>query len=213
MLLKNIKRNSFILIIITFLLSACSVNDLSYNDKIILLDKNFKKLNEFRAEGVADFRSQQLSLKKDFIIRKNSDCLRIDVLDSGILGLMPAPFASAYFGDEIYITNYNKNFFEPLFKSETKLDSLFNFENIKPEMKIEIIKKHKLYIKDFCFIFDKSFKVKQINNKNINIKIKYFYDEIDKLIIEANDIEIIVKINSIIYKHNKIKKIKKARNL
>ena len=67
--------------------------DHSLENKYIL---ELDKWNTFQMEGVAEIYQDELVLRKYFKAQKNPQALRIDLIESGLLGIHPTPFASIY---------------------------------------------------------------------------------------------------------------------
>ncbi|MBN1948284.1 MAG: hypothetical protein JW784_00940 [Candidatus Cloacimonetes bacterium] len=65
-------------------------------EKEELLRTELGKWQKFRATGIIEVNYHQYSFRKDFLLQKEDDRIRIDIMDGGIFGLQPSPFLSVY---------------------------------------------------------------------------------------------------------------------
>ena len=78
------------------LISGCAMN--SRNDAI-KLRKELERWTGFRSEGIVQANYMGLALRKFYVIQKDKDELRLDVVDGGIMGMSAEPLLSFYKGD------------------------------------------------------------------------------------------------------------------
>lgn len=167
-------KKLIILALLILLVFGCStIKELSHKDKEDLVRANLAYLNKFKSEGVLEVSLKGLSLKKEFVLKKNQNSLRLDVLDSGIFGLLPSPFATLYAKDEIIITNYNKGFFSDLVLDKFPLKEFLDFDKLPQGIINEIVKNRNFSIAVLQFEFDEQYRMnKIIMNKDL-ISFKY----------------------------------------
>jgi hypothetical protein len=165
------KRNIFIILILILLAGCSTLKEMSYQDKENLVRHNLAYLNNFKGEGVLEVSFKGLSLKKEFLIIKNHNSLRLDVLDSGIFSLIPSPFASLYVKDSAIITNYNKGLFPDMVFDKIPLQELLDFSKLPQGIIDEIIKNKAFTIAIIQFEFDDFYRLSKIkvNQESLNL--------------------------------------------
>lgn len=57
---------------------------------------NLNKWENFRIDGIIEMNYQDYSLRKNVAFRKLGDIVRIDIFDTGLMGLHPTPYISIY---------------------------------------------------------------------------------------------------------------------
>jgi hypothetical protein len=130
-------------------------------------------LNRFKASGIVEVNLKGISLKKEFIFKKNAQELRFDVINSGIFALMASPFASAYVGNGVKVTNYENNFFEDIELPIFPLQSYLDLEAFSPEFLDEIVKNKKINIAFITFNFNDQYQVESIQAAKQLINLDY----------------------------------------
>ncbi|MBI9031532.1 hypothetical protein JEZ13_05985 [bacterium] len=156
------KRAYILIVAILFMVGCSSVKQLSEKQKEKLARTNLAYLNNFNSRGVVDISVKGFSLKKEFFLKKNSKSLRLDILDSGIMSLLPSPFASLYVEDKILVTNYNKGFFPDLVSEQFPVNQFLDLEKLPQGIIDEIIKNRKFTIAIIQFEFDEKYRLHQI---------------------------------------------------
>lgn len=87
----------FSLLFFLLLLCAClQLGKRSPAEKEDLLKTELWKWHTFRATGIIEVNYRQYSFRKDFLLLKENDRIRFDIMDGGIFGLQPSPFLSVY---------------------------------------------------------------------------------------------------------------------
>lgn len=183
-----------ILLVLTFLLLACSsIKELTNKQKEELVRTNLSYLNNFKSEGVLEVIIKGFSLKKEFVLKKRNDSLRLDVLDSGIMSLLPSPFATLYVKDEILLTNYNKGFFPDLILEKFPLKEFFDLDKLPQGIIDEIVNNRSFAIAFIQFQFDELYRLNKIMlNENV---INFNYSSNDLIRIELNSSKADVRID------------------
>ncbi len=183
-----------ILLVLTFLLLACSsIKELTNKQKEELVRTNLSYLNNFKSEGVLEVIIKGFSLKKEFVLKKRNDSLRLDVLDSGIMSLLPSPFATLYVKDEILLTNYNKGFFPDLILEKFPLKEFFDLDKLPQEIIDEIVDNRSFAIAFIQFQFDELYRLNKIMlNENV---INFNYSSNNLIRIELNSSKADVRID------------------
>ena len=167
-------KRIILLLFVVFLLTSCSViKDFTQQEKERLALDNLQYLNNFKATGVAEIAYKGLSIKKEFVLRKNKDVMRLDILESGILSLLPSPFASVYLSDKVIITNYNKGFFKDTIIEDFPLAQYLDLEKLPPGIIEEIVNNKAFDIAVLRFKFDDLFRLSKIVMGENVIDLKY----------------------------------------
>lgn len=179
--LRNTKNYSSILLCIFFvLLTSCSYLGISFqkNPKRILLTECSEKLREFKCEGVAEVNYKAFSIRKDFVLRKNTEAVRLDIVESGIFGLSPTPMFSLYIDSLITIKPQIKFLKKNINNKETKaLSSTFiNIHKLILDNSKKIIEDGILKINDIELIFSDEMLLQQIKSNKEKLTLNFLYD-------------------------------------
>ena len=171
-------RRSLILLLIllcclTPLLSATS-------KKAAKLEDNLKQWEQFRWQGIIQVESSAFSMRKNFVLAKNTEAMRIDVLDSGVFGLQAKPLISIYIKDKIVLeaptvkqlSGIDPNWFLP----PGALDGLFNFTDSLLARSAEIVSKRQTEMASSLFSFDKDLRLSKITNNDIGLEFNITYN-------------------------------------
>ena len=147
----KILLKAFFFVIILFVWSCASfpIDDYSKKEKLLL--NHLESWKNFRIDGIIGLNYKSFSFRKNVSIRKNEEAFRMDIFDSGIMGMHPTPFITVYMDTTIVLRL-------PFQTEENILDSLFEKEKLP----------------DFAKIFDVQ---KLINNKEEIIKSKNYENE------------------------------------
>lgn len=179
-------KKSLILILLVFLILACStIRDLSKMQKEELVRANLAYLNKFKSKGLVEVVIKGFSLKKEFVLKKNETSLRLDVLDSGIMSLLPSPFATLYANEQIILTNYNKGFFPDLVLEKFPLKEFFDLEKLPQGIIDEIVENRKFAISIMQFEFDELYRMNKVTlDKNV-IDFKYIANDLVRIELQS----------------------------
>ncbi len=102
--MKHRMKNKFLLYILILTLSSCAlIPQPGRAAKEKLLIEHLRGWNEFQLEGIVEANYNSFSFRKSILIRKNNDAFRLDVFDSGFMGLNPTPFISIYMDSTLVI--------------------------------------------------------------------------------------------------------------
>ncbi|HOH98401.1 MAG TPA: hypothetical protein PL188_08880 [Candidatus Cloacimonadota bacterium] len=84
-------------LILALVLSACT-GIRKPNDRQ-RLHSELMKWESLQGQGIIEINAMGLALRKPFVLAKNQDQLRLDVIDGGIFGATASPLISIYAGD------------------------------------------------------------------------------------------------------------------
>ena len=206
------KLIKFSLLFIILLLTSCAFLLKSAEiDKEKLLYEHLQFWENIRIDGIIEANYKSYVFRKNITIKKNSSALRIDIYDSGIFGMQPTPFISAYYDSvltirtpdqQINLLNYGN-------KEEFDLSILFELADLFTN-KDEIIKHQKLNYKDAIIIFSADMKISEIRNNANSSKITFIYlQDLDSIVFQKEEKRIInIQIDKITHPNEEINKLK-----
>ncbi len=187
------KKIIILLLLVLLLMGCSSLKELTNRQKEELVRANLSYLNKFKSEGVLEVSIKGFSLKKEFVLKKNQNSLRLDVIDSGIFSLLPSPFATLFAKDNIVITNYNKGLLPDLVLDKFPLKEFLDLEKLPQGIIDEIVKNRKFALAIIQFEFDELYRMNKILlNKDV---ISFKYNGLDLTGIELNSAKADVKID------------------
>jgi hypothetical protein len=138
------------------------------------LKANLDKWQAFRWQGIIQVQSSALSLRKNFVLAKTEDALRIDVLDSGVMGLGASPLVSLYMQDTAVLSaptieqlkGIDLNWFLP----PGTVTSLVHFTDSLFVMQKDILAGKKVTTGKTEYTFDKKFRLSGIKSPGTGLK-------------------------------------------
>ncbi len=90
------------LILIAGVLAGCATSQRPIATEDCLIERA-DQWDMYRIDGVIELNHDQLSFRKNIVIRKTPERFRIDIFDTGLFGAKPTPFLTVYREDEILI--------------------------------------------------------------------------------------------------------------
>jgi len=176
------------------MLLVLSVSLTAKTSKAALLKNNLKQWEQFRWEGIIQVESSAFSMRKNFVMVKNKEEMRIDVLDSGVMGLQAKPLATIYVKDKIILeaptikqlAGVDPNWFVP----KGAVANLINFTDSLLAKSEEIISKRKIEMASTSFVFDKKMRLSALKNQDVGMEILVNYNRRNqptKVIIRHHD--------------------------
>ena len=202
----------FLLLILFFFVTSCSFlpKPAEYN-KEKLLYEHLKFWENIRIDGIIEANYKSFVFRKNITIKKNSSAFRIDIYDSGIFGMQPTPFISAYYDSVLTIRTPDQQISQlnQGNKEEFDLSILFKLSDMF-DMKDEIIKHQKLNYKDAIIIFSDDMKISEIrNNTNLTTISFNFLQDLDTITFHKEEKEIInIQIDKITHPNEEIHRLK-----
>ena len=202
---------SFLLFILLFFITSCAflLKPIEY-DKEKLLDAHLKFWENIRIDGVIEANYNSFVFRKNITIKKNSSAFRIDIYDSGIFGMQPTPFISAYYDSVLTIRTPDQqiNQLKQGNKEEFDLSILFELSNLFA-MKDEIVKYQKLNYRNAIITFSEDMKISEISSNINSTKIAFDYlQNLNSITFHKNKKEIInIQIDKITYPNEEINRL------
>ena len=202
---------SFLLFILLFFITSCAflLKPIEY-DKEKLLDAHLKFWENIRIDGVIEANYNSFVFRKNITIKKNSSAFRIDIYDSGIFGMQPTPFISAYYDSILTIRTPDQqiNQLKQGNKEEFDLSILFELSNLFA-MKDEIVKYQKLNYRNAIITFSEDMKISEISSNINSTKIAFDYlQNLNSITFHKNKKEIInIQIDKITYPNEEINRL------
>lgn len=175
-------KRIIILLSLVLLFTACSTfMEMSKQEKEALVRENLSYLNNFKSQGVLEISFKGLSLQKEFVLVKNRQSLRLDILDSGIFSLLPSPLATLYVKDKAILTNYNKGLFSDMVLDNIPLQEFIDFSNLPQGIIDEIVKNRRFTIAIIEFEFDELYRMSKININQESVSLIYRGSDLSRI--------------------------------
>ena len=206
-------KKSFLLFSPLFLLlfGCATIQKIGFSQREKLLSAHLKEWENIQIDGIIELNYRGFSFRKNVVLKKMGDRGRIDIFDSGVFGLKPNPFISAYFDSTLFVRFPEQTKFVEINNSslERELPNL-SFIRIFDELvsnKKKILIEKEYRNKDFIFCFSDEMKLKKIELTRENFYVLFDYlKELSKISIFKNSKEIAnIQIDKITYKNIKIK--------
>ena len=162
-------------------------------DRKTILRDELMKWQELWGEGIAEMNYMGFSLRKMFVVAKNQQAVRLDILDGGALAIGASPFASIYLED--YLTIQSDMVPQIEFMSRAKLDGQFslgflaNVDSLVNTYGDEIIANGRINISGFVITFTPDLRMNQITDAKSGAKISFTYlskGELDTIFFEMD---------------------------
>ena len=206
------KRKFFIFLFLLLLLFGCAtIPKTDFAQKEKLLSAHLKEWENIRIDGIIELNYRSFSFRKNIVIKKTGDRGRIDIFDSGVFGLKPNPFISAYFDSTLFVRFPEQTKFIEINNSSLKRELPdLSFIKIFDELvsnKYKILKEKEYRDNKYIFSFSNEMKLEKIELTQENFYVLFDYlKELSKISIFKNSKEIAnIQIDKISYKNIKIK--------
>ena len=162
-------------------LFACSTIPKSHQQKEYFLKKNLQEWEKLRIDGIIEVNYKGFTLRKNIVLKKNTEAIRMDIFDSGILGISPTPYASAYFDTLLFVKMPGKNNVEIIGKEKindfTEIVDFFFNPNLLLKKKKEILNNHQTETENLIIFFNPVFQIKKIEYRENNISALFIYED------------------------------------
>ncbi|MDP8267927.1 MAG: hypothetical protein P9L97_04285 [Candidatus Tenebribacter davisii] len=204
-------RRSFLLIISLLFISNCTFFlKLTETNKEKLLFENLKFWDNIRIDGIIEANYKSFVFRKNIALKKNNYALRMDIYDSGIFGMQPAPFISAYYDSVLTIRTPDQQIdqLNPENNERIDLSILFQLSDLFT-IKDEIIKYQKVIINGVVIIFSDDMRISEIHDNKTSAKIIFHYQQnLDSITFQKEKKEIInIQIDKITHLKEEINKL------
>ncbi|MEA3475988.1 MAG: hypothetical protein U9R23_06100 [Candidatus Cloacimonadota bacterium] len=149
-------------VFLIFLICSCSLlikqkelTDEKIKEKIVT---NLSYLRNCKASGIINISLKNFELKSNFLLRKKNKKFRIDIFNSGLLGLSPCTQAQILFDDSLHIFLPAKKILY-VFRQNNKVNLNLDLQKIIRKSKnIEKINTKFIFsLSDVKLVFDKKF--------------------------------------------------------
>lgn len=175
-----------------------------------LLDKHLNSWQKFRFDGLIEINHKNLALHKYFTLRKTNSIARLDIYDTGLLGLKPAPFISVYYDSLIQARIPDIPEIKVLkpadYPEYFRYFEMLNYLDQLRQNKDEIITNNNIEIDNLKFHFDFKERISRIssNAEDIVIDLKYKKVLQEISISKNSNLIAVLQIDEIKYEFNKI---------
>ncbi len=183
-------------VFLIFLICSCSLlikqnelTDEKIKEKIVT---NLSYLKNCKASGIINLSLKNFELKSNFLLRKKNKKLRIDIFNSGLLGLSPCTQAQILFDDSLHIFLPAKKILY-VFKQNNKVNLNLDLQKIVRESKnIEKMNTQFIFsLSDVELVFDKKFNLILIKYEKVKIILNNYRNNLPyNLTISQNEKEI-----------------------
>ena len=144
-----------------------------------LLEANLNTWEQFRWQGVVQVKHEALTARKFFTLAKNTEALRLDIIDSGVMGLNSMPILSLYIKDKIALEAPTIKQLQGLdpnwYITPDKYKPFFAMSSEFRTNSAEIIANHKLSLKGQTYFFDKKYRLTLIKIPLLKMEAKIEY--------------------------------------
>jgi len=145
-----------------------------------LLQMNTATWEQFRWQGIIQVQSSAFAIRKNFVLSKNKEAMRLDILDSGIMGLAAKPLASIYLKDKIVLDAPTIKQLEGIdpnwFISAKMVESIVHFTDSLQAAQQEIISSRKIKTGNTIFLYDKKYRLSQIKSSEPGFEANVIYN-------------------------------------
>ena len=155
--------------LLLIIFSGCSFLPQPSN-KTELLINNVKIYSNFKLEGVANINYKQFVFRKMIFMERDEKQISLNLLDSGVLGMNPTPFASVKIDSIITATLFGKT--EKLPFSNQKISEYLSTDFILENSK-EISKNLEYKRDNICLKWNEKMQIIQISSPKIMIQMEY----------------------------------------
>ncbi len=169
-------------LLLLFIIMLLGMNSLLYSKQSSSkqLQKNISIWEQFHWEGIIQVQSSAFAMRKYFVLSKNKEAMRLDILDSGIIGLTAQPLVSLYIKDSIILNapsvkqleGIDPNWFFP----KNAIGRLVHFSDSLLSKQEEILSSHKFKSGKTIFQYDKKYRLSLIKNTDIGFEAKVLYN-------------------------------------
>lgn len=198
----KLKKAKIFLIISAFLVGCAILPEVDKQDKEKLLCEHLQSWETIRIDGIIEANYKSFAFRKNITIRKNRDILKIDIYDTGLFGMRPTPFISAFLDSVLVLEMPDQPESVVIYSKDLPDISTFLHPVTLYEHKDQIIKDYKIHTGNVEFTFSEKMQMIKIEDKDAKFKIEFEYqDELVEIIFYMKDEEIAnIQIDKITYK-------------
>jgi len=177
---KILNKTILLFAVTIILLTSCAVvSRYSHNEKETLLLNHLNKWENFTLKGIIEVNYQIFSFRKNIQIKKTGNLFRADIFDTGLLGLSPSPFLTAYYdslltlklpgNDSLVVIPQNK-----LLEDFPYINYLLDFQLLTQHKK-KIIRNHRIELDDLIISFSDKMEISRVDHaeKKYSLVLKY----------------------------------------
>ncbi|MCF7919537.1 MAG: hypothetical protein K9N06_06465 [Candidatus Cloacimonetes bacterium] len=189
----KIKVKLAVFLLVLLILSSCSLNNLSRQDKLITLQKNLALWKNFRLDGLASLNLAGLSFYKNITVINNEDSLKIILYEGGIFGSSPKPFARVTLADSLSL---ELPFPLPVNKMPDFSHEQLFAQSIGESDYNGIIASHELHNDKTRISFNDRYLITEISNNGTDflMKIEYDFNDLPSMIRGFNEKKLLFQI-------------------
>jgi hypothetical protein len=144
------------------------------------LQANLAQWEQFRWQGMAQVMHEAFTLRKFYVLAKNTEALRLDILDSGVLGLNAKPMLALYVKDRIVLDAPSIKELEGIdlnwFVTPDKYKPFFAMTTTLQSHSAEIISNRKISLSGLTYLFDKKYRLTGIISPKLQLEAQVTYN-------------------------------------
>ncbi len=170
-------------ILIALILSSCAMTQKPIEAEKALV-QHAKMWEQFRIDGIIEMNYEQLTFRKNIVIRKSAERFRIDIYDTGLFGARPTPFITVYREDEILIRDsYGTRIADPASDSLyiDWVGQLSSLSNVIQSNYHEILQKWELEKYGLKYEFAWNYLLESITSLDGRHQLRFEYNKNDRL--------------------------------
>lgn len=200
--MKFKKAKLFFSIVFIILAECATFPKVDKQEKEKLLLEHLQSWETIRIDGIIEANYKSFAFRKNITIRKNEEFLKIDIYDTGLFGMRPTPFISAFLDSVLVLEMPDQPEPVVIYPKDLPDISAFLHPVTLYEHKDQIIKDYKIHTGNVEFTFSEKMQMIKIEDKDAKFKIEFEYqDELIEIIFYMKDKEIAnIQIDKITYK-------------
>ena len=172
-----------LVVLILLTLSSCATTSRARTrqERYLLLQQELDKWSNFRMTGMADIQYQAFSLRNPFVIARTEDRFRFDILNTGLFGLGGGVLMAAYVDSEkIQYRLPGSTTIETRALGDGER-AIFNIltEQLNQRFHAQrnsIVDTGTANLEGFEIRFTQNMQIREISNRNLDVKIYFNYD-------------------------------------
>ncbi len=180
------KNKSFLyicLLLLLLLITACTPKatglGIKHPKKLLLAHDELSRWQSFKMEGLAEVQFKMFVFRKNFVVSKNKEAMRFDMLDSGVFG-MGASNISVYMDSTMQIYGlWGRNSLEieapDLLQSMYQWTNNLEIDDLDPYLN-DILEKNEFTKDGVRFVFNEQMRLKLFTIDELSIRVDLNYD-------------------------------------
>ena len=194
-------KKAKLLLLIVFLAGCATFPKANKQEKEKLLLEHLQSWETIRIDGIIEANYKSFAFRKNITIQKNKKILKIDIYDTGLFGIRPTPFISAFFDSILVLEMPDQPEPDIIYPKDLPDISSFLHPVKLFEHKKQIIKDHEFHSENVEITFSEKMQITKIEDKDTSFRIEFEYqNELEEISFFKEDKEIAnIQIDKITY--------------